>query len=115
MRHRDVLELDAGHVFVDAVEERQERVVVLLLVVVAFDLVEPELDVGDFAGDGVDGGERPAGEVRHRLCGVDGLRAGGLVDGERVARRCVLGFRSTSGISALRVPRRSRRTTAPLP
>ena len=58
--------------------------VIQLLVVVAFDLVEPELDVRDFAGDGVDGGERPAGEVAHRLGGVDVLGAGGLVDGERV-------------------------------
>jgi hypothetical protein len=35
--------------------------------------------------DGVNGCERPAGEVAHRLGGVDVLGAGGLVDGERVA------------------------------
>jgi hypothetical protein len=81
-------------------------------VVVAFDLVVPELNVGDFARDGVHRSERPAVEARHCLLWADGLRARGLVDGERVA--AVVAFSVTSGISALAAPRRSRRTIAPL-
>jgi hypothetical protein len=68
-----------------AVEKREERVTVLLFVVVAGDFVETELDVGDFGGNAVDGGKRPAVEVGHRLCRTDGLRSGGFVDGERIA------------------------------
>src|ERR1700722_116683 len=59
--------------------------VLLLLVVVAFDLVEAELDVRDFAGYRVDRGKCPAIEARHRLCRADGLGSGGLVDGKRIA------------------------------
>jgi hypothetical protein len=57
---------------------------VLLLVILAIDLVEPELDVGYFGGDGIDRGIRPAGEVAHRLGSVDGLGTGGLVDRQRI-------------------------------
>jgi len=59
-------------------------VVVEFLVVVALNLVEPELDIGDFGSDGVHGGIRPAGEIAHCFCGVYMLGSGGLVDGERI-------------------------------
>ena len=58
--------------------------IVLLLVFVAGDLVETELNVGDFARYRVDCGVRPAIEIRHRLCRADGLRFGGLVNGKRI-------------------------------
>ena len=57
VRHHGVLELDTGHALVDTFKESQERVVVFLFVVVTCDLVEAELNVGDFRGDGVDAGE----------------------------------------------------------
>lgn len=79
-------------------------------VIFASNLVEPQLDVCDFGRDGVDGRIRPAGEIAHRLRRIDALRAGGLVDRERVAARR---FQSAVGTSGLRVPRRSRSTTAP--
>jgi hypothetical protein len=53
---------------------------------------EAQLDVGDFGGDGVDGGERPAVKVCHRLCRADRLRAGGLVDAERVFAERLLAY-----------------------
>ena len=62
----------------------RERVVRLLFVVVAVYLVAPELDVSDFRGNGVDGYERPAGEVAHRLSRIDMLGARGLVDGRGI-------------------------------
>jgi hypothetical protein len=77
VRHRDVLELRSGHVLVYAVEQGEERVVRLhFFLIVARDLVEPELDICDLGRDCVDGCIGPAGEIAHRLCGIDLLRAG---------------------------------------
>jgi len=90
--HDGVLKLDAGHALVDAIEKRHERVVVLLLVIVAGDFVEAQLDVSDFGGDGVDSGERPAAEIGHRFGRADGLRAGGLVDRKRVVAERLLAY-----------------------
>ena len=64
--------------------------IVLLFVFVAGDLVEAELDVGDFARYRVDRGERPAVEISHRLCRADGLGSGGFVDGERIVAKPLL-------------------------
>lgn len=61
--------------------------ILLFFVVVTGDLVQSPLDVRHFARDGIDGRERPAGEVPHRLCGVDMLGPGGLVDRERVVAK----------------------------
>ena len=82
MRHGNVLQFDAGHLLVDAFKQGQERVVIKFLVVVTFDLVEPQLDVGRLGRDGVDVSECPAGEVALRLAGIDRLRATGLLDRE---------------------------------
>lgn len=59
--------------------------------VVAVDLVRPKVDVRDFGRDGVDGCVRVASEVRHRLCSVYLLRAGGvgILGAENAARRYV--------------------------
>jgi hypothetical protein len=53
-------------------------------VIVACDLVEPELNIGDFGGDGIDCGKRPAGEIANGLCRIDALGASGLVDGQGI-------------------------------
>src|SRR6202034_342139 len=85
VRHCGVLQLNAGHVLVDAFKQRQKRMVLLFFLVIAVDLVEPELDIRDFACDGVDGRERPTVKVAHRLRGIDGFSTGRPVDRERVA------------------------------
>jgi hypothetical protein len=75
----------ALHVLVDTVEERQQRVIwVYFFLIVALGLVEPEFDVGDLARNGIDGCERPAVEIGHRLRGIYALGSGRLVDRERV-------------------------------
>jgi hypothetical protein len=43
--------------------------------------IKPELDVCDFACNGVHGRERPAGEIAHSLGRINGLSSGGLVAG----------------------------------
>jgi hypothetical protein len=64
---------------VDAIQERQQLVLVYLGLVVAFDLVQPQSDVGDFGIDGINGCIRPAAEAAHRLGSIDALGAGGPI------------------------------------
>ena len=79
---------------------------------VAVDFVEPELNVGDFGGDCVDGGERPAGEVAHGFGGIDLLGAGGFVDRQRIAAECLRLRVYVWDFSFDGAARRSRMTTA---
>ena len=58
--------------------------VVHLFVIFAVDLVGPQLDVGDFAGTGVDRCKSLAGEPALRLGRVDDLSTCRSVDGERI-------------------------------
>ena len=114
MRDGDVFDLDSGHVFIDRFEQieqgdglpalRDRRRLAGTAVTGCWSLT----------GNGVDCGDRPAGEVAHCLSCIDVLGSGRLVD-VRGSSLSVSDLRSTCGISALRVPRRSRRTTAPLP
>src|ERR1700727_881739 len=85
MRCQDILELNAGHGLIHTLQQREQRMVVYFLVLRAFDLIEPELNVGDVTGDGVDCRVRPVVELAHRLRGINALRATGLVDGQCVA------------------------------
>jgi hypothetical protein len=55
------------------IKQVEQLVIFDLHVVLTADAVEAELDVRDFGGYGVDGRAGPAGEVRHRLGGVDAL------------------------------------------
>jgi hypothetical protein len=67
-----------SRMLVHAIEERQKLMVrAYFFLIVSVDLVQPELDVRDFAGDGVDSRIDPTGEVAHRFGGVDVLRARG--------------------------------------
>jgi hypothetical protein len=90
----------------------EQRIVLLLLVVFAFDLVGVELDVGDSAGDGVDSSMPSAGELGHRLGGIDLFGACRLVEATGMLAP-PNPLASKSGISALAVPRRSSRTILP--
>src|SRR3981189_3024475 len=74
-----------------------------------------ELDVPDFGG-----GAFTAAWVQPEICPSPSrqrlLGTGGRVDRERVVAKCpAVRFSLTFGISALTVPRRSRRITAPSP
>lgn len=71
--------------------------------------IKPQLNAGDFAGDGVDARERPSGEIRYGSRGVDRLRAAGLLDGQRVVAECfaLLTRAGNFGLARAARPRRA--------